>query len=97
MRRDHATISAKVLSARLKDLETRCVLIRSVRQTRPPTVEYSLTELGAQLIPIIRAIVDVGSDLHVRQTEAFRAGGMDLPHAHVHAENSSAPAPNHAA
>jgi DNA-binding HxlR family transcriptional regulator len=37
-------------------------------------VEYALTELGEELIPAIRAIVDVGSKLHRRMTsEASRA------------------------
>jgi DNA-binding HxlR family transcriptional regulator len=74
LRRAMPTISAKVLSARLKDLEGRGVLRRSVLATTPPSVEYALTELGEELIPAIRAIVDVGSKLHRRMTsEASRA------------------------
>jgi DNA-binding HxlR family transcriptional regulator len=71
MRRDHSAISAKVLSARLKDIETRCVVTRSTMQTRPPTVEYGLTDLGQQLIPVVHAIVEVASSQHLRQIEAF--------------------------
>ena len=61
-------ISAKVLSARLKDLEERRVLSRTVLATTPPSVEYALTDLGEELIPAIRAIVEVGSKLHLRAT-----------------------------
>lgn len=57
-------ISAKVLSARLKDLRHRGVLSRVVLATTPPSVEYTLTGLGSELIPAIRAIVEVGSKLH---------------------------------
>lgn len=66
LRRAMPAISAKVLSARLKDLEARGVLSRTVLATTPPSVEYALTDLGEELIPAIRAIVDVGSKLHLR-------------------------------
>ncbi len=68
LRRAMPVISAKVLSARLKDLEERGVLSRAVLATTPPSVEYSLTDLGEELIPAIRAIVEVGSKLHLRTT-----------------------------
>jgi DNA-binding HxlR family transcriptional regulator len=66
LRRAMPVISAKVLSARLKDLEERGVLSRTVLATTPPSVEYALTDLGGELIPAIRAIVEVGSKLHRR-------------------------------
>ena len=64
LRRAMPAISAKVLSGRLKDLEGRGVLSRTVLATTPPSVDYALTALGGELIPAIRAIVDVGSKLH---------------------------------
>ena len=71
LRRARPPISAKVLSARLKDLGRRGVLSRTVLATTPPSVEYALTDLGEQLIPAIRAIVEVGSKLNLqRMTEA---------------------------
>jgi DNA-binding HxlR family transcriptional regulator len=70
LRRAMPAISAKVLSMRLKDLEGRGVLSRTVLGTTPPSVEYALTELGEELIPAIRAIVDVGSKLHRKASEA---------------------------
>jgi DNA-binding HxlR family transcriptional regulator len=72
LRRSLPAISAKVLSARLKDLEERGVLSRSVLPTTPPSVEYALTDLGEELIPAIRAIVAVGSKLHARASEEGR-------------------------
>jgi len=56
-------ISAKVLSTRLKELEEAGVVLREVMDTSPPTVEYSLTELGRELQPAIVAIVNVGMKL----------------------------------
>ena len=66
LRGDIPPISAKVLSARLKELETRGVVSRAVRPTSPPSVEYALTDLGQELVPAIAAIVEVGHKLKRR-------------------------------
>jgi len=58
-----APISAKVLSQRLKDLESKHVVRRKVLDTKPPSVEYSLTDLGRELVPAIEAIAHVGYKL----------------------------------
>ena len=63
LRHDIPRISAKVLSARLRELEGQGVITRRVMPTSPPSVEYTLTELGRELIPAINAIVEVGSKL----------------------------------
>ncbi|NRG17001.1 helix-turn-helix transcriptional regulator [Rhizobiales bacterium] len=60
---DIPPISPKVLTQRLRELEERGVISRQVKPTSPPSVEYSLTELGAELIPAIEAIVNVGYKL----------------------------------
>ena len=60
---DIPPISSKILSARLKDLERRGVVSRRVCDTSPPSVEYSLTELGTELVPALQAIVEVGHRL----------------------------------
>ena len=56
-------ISAKVLTQRLKKLEAEGIVHREVVPTSPPTVEYSLTELGMELKPAIQSIADVGRRL----------------------------------
>lgn len=63
LRSDIPPVSAKVLSQRLRELETRGVVRRSVQPTSPPSVEYSLTSLGGELIPALEAIVQVGHKL----------------------------------
>lgn len=63
LRRDIPRISAKMLSARLSELETKGAITRRVMPTSPPSVEYALTELGRELIPAINAIVRVGLKL----------------------------------
>jgi DNA-binding HxlR family transcriptional regulator len=70
LRIDIPQISARVLSARLRELEAKGVVARHVMPTSPPSVEYELTELGRELIPVIRAIVEVGTKLkHRRQRQ----------------------------
>jgi DNA-binding HxlR family transcriptional regulator len=63
LRADIPVISAKVLSARLKELEEIGIVDRVVQPTSPPSVEYSLTSLGRELVPAIEAIASVGRRL----------------------------------
>ena len=46
-------ISPKTLSERLKTLEEQGIIDRTAYPTVPPTVEYTLTEKGKSLKPII--------------------------------------------
>ena len=61
--RDITGISPKMLTARLRELEDKGVVIREVVPSSPPSVEYSLTDLGRELIPVIDSIVRVGTRL----------------------------------
>lgn len=70
LRSDIPPVSAKVLTTRLRDLERQGVVARKVMPTSPPSVEYSLTELGLQFLPAIEAIAEVGHKLKM-----LRAGG----------------------
>ena len=63
LRSDIPRISAKTLSARLRALESKGVITRHVVASSPPSVEYALTDLGRELIPVINAIVKVGEKL----------------------------------
>lgn len=63
LRLDIPRVSARVLSARLRELESKGVVARTVVPTTPPSVEYALTELGRELVPAIEAIVNVGRKL----------------------------------
>ncbi|MER9121936.1 helix-turn-helix transcriptional regulator [Mesorhizobium sp. M0959] len=78
LRRDIPAISAKVLTARLRDLEERGVLARHVMPTSPPTVEYELTSLGQELLPAIRSIVEVGSRLLLRDSPRLMIASPSL-------------------
>lgn len=56
LRKSLAGISPKTLSERLKEFEKNGIVIRTAHLTIPPTVEYSLTEKGKSLKPIIKAM-----------------------------------------
>jgi DNA-binding HxlR family transcriptional regulator len=75
LRTDIPTISSKVLSARLKELEKRSIISRRVMPTSPPSVEYELTDLGAELMPAISAIVDVSHKLRQQARAICEASG----------------------
>ncbi|WP_199100047.1 helix-turn-helix domain-containing protein [Dyella sp. ASV21] len=63
LRHDLPKISARVLSARLRELETRGLVTRRVLHTSPPSAEYALTPLGRELLPAIDALASVGRKL----------------------------------
>lgn len=73
LRVDIPKISARVLSARLRELEANGVVTRRVVATTPPSTEYQLTDLGEELVPAIAAIVRVGHKLKERTAMRRRA------------------------
>lgn len=54
-------ISTKVLTTNLRSMEEDGLITRKMFQEIPPRVEYSLTELGYSLKPILYAMVDWGT------------------------------------
>lgn len=50
-------ISSKVLSDTLKNLEHNHLIERNIYAEIPPRVEYSLTELGRSLIPVLGGLI----------------------------------------
>ena len=53
-------ISQKVLTDSLRSLEEDGIVTRTVYPEVPPRVEYSLSELGDSMRPIIKAMEDLG-------------------------------------
>ena len=58
-------ISQKMLTSNLRDMEENGLLTREVFPEVPPRVEYTLTDLGQSMGPILDAMAEWG--------EAFRA------------------------
>lgn len=55
-------VTQKVLSRQLKSLEEDKIIHREVYPVVPPKVEYSLTETGRKLIPILEMMHQFGAE-----------------------------------
>ena len=55
------TATPKMLTQQLRELESDQLVHREVYPVIPPKVEYSLTDLGRSLMPILTAMRDWGS------------------------------------
>ena len=60
LRSDLPWVSAKVMTAHLRGLEDKAIVLRRDMPTSPPTVEYSLTEYGKTLRPITTVMCEWG-------------------------------------
>ena len=54
--------TAKMLTQQLRELESQSLVCRKVYPIIPPKVEYSLTDLGRSLLPILIAMRDWGAN-----------------------------------
>ena len=66
LKKSIGSVSQKVLTAQLRDMEESGLLTRTVYAEVPPRVEYRLTDLGRSLEPILDAMRNWG--------EAYKAG-----------------------
>ncbi len=53
-------ISPRIFTLQLKELEADGIILRDVRSTSPKCVEYSLTEKGKSLLPILAQLAEWG-------------------------------------
>ncbi|MCY9763056.1 helix-turn-helix transcriptional regulator [Paenibacillus alvei] len=60
LRRFIPEITQKMLTAHLRELEEDGVVSREIYPEVPPRVEYSLTEYGQSIIPILQSLQDWG-------------------------------------
>ena len=56
LKKSIGTVSQKVLTAQLRDMEEKGLLTRKVYAEVPPRVEYTLTETGYSLRPVLDAL-----------------------------------------
>lgn len=61
LQRDLEGISQKVLTDSLRQMMDNGLVYRHDYQEMPPRVDYSLTELGEKLLPIMDALADFGN------------------------------------
>ncbi len=62
LKKSVGNISQKVLTDQLRDMESNGLLTRTVYPEVPPRVEYSLTDLGRSLKPILDVMKDWGEN-----------------------------------
>jgi DNA-binding HxlR family transcriptional regulator len=60
LKRNIVGISEKILISQLKFLVEKGLVQRTVYPEIPPKVEYTLTEVGKELLPIVYSIIDFG-------------------------------------
>ena len=62
LKKSIGSVSQKVLTAQLRDMESNGLVTRTVYPEIPPRVEYALTELGQSLKPILDAMWNWGEE-----------------------------------
>ena len=66
LKKSIGSVSQKVLTAQLRDMEEKGLVSRKVYAEGPPRVEYSLTELGKSLCPVLDALREWGENYKAR-------------------------------
>ena len=61
LQRDLEGISQKVLTESLRSMEADGIVTRTVYDEVPPRVEYSLSELGESMRPVIKSMEEWGT------------------------------------
>ncbi len=61
-------ITKKMLTGQLRELEYHDIVHRKIYQQIPPKVEYSITEYGQKMLPVMTALVEWGT-AHMQHME----------------------------
>ncbi len=79
LRREVGEISQKVLTSTLKELEESGLVSRTVTPTKPPQVEYALTDLGRDFLVPVRSFAEwiAGNAERIEAARAAYAGQQD--------------------
>lgn len=56
------SISHRILSKQLKELEQDGLIIRTVYSSSPPKVEYSISDMGKTILPIVQSMYEWGKE-----------------------------------
>ena len=67
LKKSVGNVSQKVLTAQLRQMEDSGLLTRTVYTEVPPRVEYTLTELGYSLKPILDAMWNWGEEYQAKK------------------------------
>lgn len=72
LKRCVGTISFKMLSSTLKEMERDGLIIRKEYPQVPPKVEYHLSERGKSLIPVLDTMCYWGRDNRITKEDIFK-------------------------
>ena len=67
-----ANITQKTLTQQLRELEQDGMIIRQLFPEVPPKVEYSLSELGTTINPVLNSLCQWGKDYQARRIQSFK-------------------------
>ncbi len=62
LKKDVSGISQKVLTTNLRSMEDDGLIVRKVYAQIPPRVEYTLSDVGYSLAPVLNAMASWGTD-----------------------------------
>ena len=62
LKKDVSGISQKVLTTNLRSMENDGLIVRKVYPQIPPRVEYTLSDVGYSLAPVLNAMTSWGTD-----------------------------------
>lgn len=62
LKRALGSVTHKMLSSQLKELETSGIIIRTEYPQVPPKVEYSLSAIGQSMMPILQSLCKWGTE-----------------------------------
>ena len=81
LRRTMPDVTERMLSRQLRELEADGLVHREVYREVPPRVEYSLTELGKSLVPILVSLREwgVGYEERFCDRAQFAGEGFESP------------------
>ena len=68
LKKSIGSVSQKVLTSQLRQMEESGLLTRTVYPEVPPRVEYTLTELGQSLRPVLDALKNWGEEYKAKMS-----------------------------
>lgn len=71
LKRRFPEVTQKMLTQQLRDLEANGLLLRKVYPQVPPKVEYSLTETGSSIVPVLQQMNKWGADFVKNNCESI--------------------------
>ena len=62
LQRNLGNITTKTLTEQLRELEDKKIIKRTIYPEIPPKVEYSLTDIGSSIEPVLKTLCDWGNE-----------------------------------